>query len=220
MILSKQKIYSVVVITGLVICLFFYYSIFKSALLLEDFRVQFNAKYFKKQSDISLEGFQMSDSGWFASYVINPAMTELQLRANLLDSGSSEQLINLTEEYLGLLSTRPSWPYYFSGMLQAEAIQTNNFSYIFDNAIRYGPHEKQVVSSIAESLFYNWDNLNKESKVIALNYLSNQSEFIKSLAIGISAKFARVYEFCDFLYDKTHVQSATCKINYWQPLAD
>ena len=220
MIFSKQKIYSIVVIMGLMVCLYFYYSIFKSALLLEDFRVQFNSKYFKKQANISLESFQVKDSGWFASYVINPAMTELQLRADLLDSGSSEQLINLTEEYLGLLSTRPSWPYYFSGMLQAEAIQSNNFSNNFDNAIKYGAYEKQVVFSIAESLFYNWDNLNKESKVIALNYLSNQSEFIKSLVIGISAKFARVYEFCDFLYDKTHVQSATCKNNYWQPLVD
>ncbi len=86
--------------------------------------------------------------------------------------------------------------------------------------MNYGKHEKQVVYSLAEMLFYGWEKIDEIDRVAILEYLIDQEESVISRTIGISAKFAKIYQYCDYIFEKKHVEYAACKRNYWQPLSD
>ena len=125
---------------------------------------------------------------------------------------------HLTDLYQLLLESRPTWPYFYSGLAQVDQVNKQlQFTHI-NKAMSFGAHERKVVNSLAEILFYNWDSLEVMSRNRILDYLSNQPSWSIAQSINISAKFSRVYEYCDFLYEKKQVEYATCKHHYWQPL--
>jgi hypothetical protein len=152
----------------------------------------------------------------------NPQETELYLRAHLLE-GSQQSDANynaLKIIYNDLLKTRPTWPYLYSGLLQIDQLQGKEDAQHLKSAIAYGKHETKVIKSLAEILFYNWDVLDKSLKNQLIDMLSEQAEGRISTIVNIAAKFSRVFEYCDLLYEKKHVEYAACKSQYWQPLSD
>jgi hypothetical protein len=122
--------------------------------------------------------------------------------------------------YKKLLVIRPTWPYYHSGLVQIEQKKREFNPDTLNRAIKYGMHERTVVYGLAEVLFHEWDNIPENIRLTILNHLSLQHSVIVSQTINISSKFARLYQYCDFLYDKNNVEYAACKQNYWQPLSD
>ncbi|MFK8011914.1 MAG: hypothetical protein AB8B80_07745 [Marinicellaceae bacterium] len=120
--------------------------------------------------------------------------------------------------YRKLLKTKPSWPYYFSGLVKVDnidkVVNMKNVKY----AIKYGEFERQVATSIAEMVFSRWSLIDNTEKMGILNYLISQHETLLSRLINVSAKFAKIFEFCDFIYEEKQVEYAACKQNYWQPL--
>lgn len=218
---TKQQILSILVIAGTLVVFYFYSVLFLSTLRYENNKALFNAKYFNNNEIALVERINpvaaLSDS-WHSVYLDNPAETELKLRVDLMDNNVSAELSNLYIQYGKLIHARPSWPYYYSSLSQAEFARSQNGSHNINQAMKYGPHEKQVVLGIAELLFYNWNVISEEEKIKLMEYLLNQSESLNSLIVKISAKFARIYEYCDFIYEKKHVEYAACKQQYWKPL--
>ena len=78
----------------------------------------------------------------------------------------------------------------------------------------------KVIKSLAEILFYNWNDIDKGKRSQLMTYLSSQANNSIAKVVEISSKFARVYEYCDFLYEQRHIEHASCKSQYWQPLSD
>lgn len=217
-----QKTYSFIVIVGTIICLYLYSTIYFSSLRFENNKALIN-------SSIEMEGLvgypRLSDqvdvnASWFSKHFIqNPDEKEQYLRLELL-RGKSERdhLLEMKKVYQALLDGRPSWPYYYSGLLQIDNLLNEINGDNIDNAIKFGVHEALVAESLAEILFYKWDLLGLTIKNDMLAYLMDQSESRASGIINISAKFSRIYEYCDFIYEKKHVEYAACKGHYWQPL--
>lgn len=218
--MSKQRIYSVIVILCAFFCLYFYGIIFTSSLRYENNKSLFNAKYFNHRDDIviDLERGASLHSGFLSSYVRNPAELELKLRADLMGSDESRVIADHSVYYQELLKRRPSWPYYFSGLMQSEFANKHYSEHAIKKAMYYGPHEKQVVLSLAELLFFYWEDISDNLKNEMMAYLMNQSDILNSIVVKISAKFAKIYQYCDFIYDKKHVEYAACKQQYWKPL--
>jgi hypothetical protein len=153
----------------------------------------------------------------------NPLALELFLRHQLTRQNATDKLTRKESAnlYRKMLETRPSWPYLYSGLAQLDLIEKQEINkQLIADTLKYGPYELKVVKSMSEILFYNWDNLEEELKKQLLNFLSKQNDALNSRIIDISAKFARIYEYCDFLYDKKHVEYAACKRHYWQPLVE
>ena len=221
---AKKKIYSLLVVFFAFVCLYLYSVIFFSSLRYESNHTLFNLKYIQNKPSIELNLSEpvYQVSGFSQMFLSNPQETELYLRANLLDGNqqSGKQLDKLETIYKDLLNTRPSWPYLYSGLLQVNQLRgTADASYLI-NAIAYGKHETKVIKSLAEILFHKWDVLDKPFKNELLSMLSEQTEARISTVVNIAAKFSRVFEYCDLLYEKKHVEYATCKSQYWQPLSD
>jgi hypothetical protein len=192
-----------------------------SSLRLENNKSIFNAEYYKKENvNRSFEFKQpLYQKSWLYNRIFqNPAEIELYLRAELF-SHKLENSDDLIKLYQILLSTKPTWPYYYSGLAQIDLTDKLFRQENVNKAVHYGVHERKVMQSLAEVLFYNWDNIEEDEKNILLEYLSNQK--LRSIAqvVNISAKFSRVYEYCDFLYEKKRVEYAPCKRQYWQPLS-
>ena len=220
----SKKIISALVLLGAVSCLYFYSLIFFSSIRFEHNKALVNQDLSETSIDALLtDAIPTDDTYWFAKTIIrNPVETELFLRAKLLASQllSFDNVLELKTLYAELLEGKPTWPYYFSGILQLSMVDSSSDINLIESAVKYGPHEKKVIISLAEVLFYHWDNLNKVQRDSLLNYLSNQSEATIAKVVMISAKFARIYEYCDFLYDKKQVEYAACKRQYWQPLSN
>ncbi|VAW46533.1 hypothetical protein MNBD_GAMMA03-1254 [hydrothermal vent metagenome] len=194
-----------------------------SSLRFENNKALFNATYFKQQiqSPLNLKEPIVSQSYIYQTYIQNPAEVELYLRSRLLDSinGTLIDTLELQYLYTTLLKTRPSWPYYYSGIAQVQQLTKNLNSKYISDAIKYGAHEQKVIKSLAEILFYNWNNFTKNSRLEVLQYLANQPDNIIAGIVTISAKFAKIYQYCDFLYEEKHVEYPACKQQYWQPLS-
>lgn len=219
----RQKFYSTLVIVFLLFFLFLYATLLESSLELEENKSLRGSKTRSSDSYSRLvTTVSIGDSFWYETYVRNPANVELYLRSKLHNLSNNEgvndeELISL---YLLLLKTRPSWPYYFSGLTQIQNLVKGADNRYFINAIQKGPHEIKVVYSLAEMLFYNWDNINKSNQILILDYLIDQPESTISATVNISANFAKIYEYCDYIYSKKHVEYRACKQHYWQPLLD
>lgn len=214
----KQKIYSTVVLLVFSVSLYLFSTLFNSSLLFEDNRSILNAQQIDPDLTISLKEPSLKDSFFYDTYIQNPAILELYLRASILSSDKDTEELKLL--YKRLLKTRPSWPYYFSGLAQVNQLSDFYNSSDINAAIQYGKYERKVALSFAEILFYGWDGVKKKDQLLILNYLIGQQESTISRSINISAKFAKIYQYCDFIYEKKHVEYAACKQNYWQPLSD
>jgi hypothetical protein len=164
---------------------------------------------------------EFDDSQFLGVFKQNPLEQELYLRTKLLDGTlDMDGIIKLQGFYQRLLQTRPSWPYLYSGLVQAQLLHRIFDKGSLEKAMLFGPYERKVIKSMAEIVFYNWDTIDHSAKTRLLEYLSDQDEVMISRVIDISAKFARIYAYCDFLYEKKHVEYAACKRHYWQPLKD
>ena len=220
---TQKKIVSTLVLLGSVFCLFLYYLIFTSSLQFEKNKTLLSQALSGKSSGkLSSIELPSPDVYWFQKvFTSNSSEIEFFLRSKLLDSSSLSS--NNTEElrklYYSLLDVKPTWPYYLSGILQLSMVDGSSDKKLIESAIGNGPHEKKVIKSLAEVLFYHWDNLKIDERNSLLNYLSSQTEAVIGGTVLISAKFARIYEYCDFLYDKKHVEYAACKKQFWQPLS-
>jgi len=214
----KKKVYSVLVIIVFSVCMFLFSSLYQSSLSFEDLRVIVNDQ--DNETSVSLELVKPSEqeSYFYDTYIQNPATLELYLRASMINSKK-----NNTEKtlfYKRLLKTRPSWPYYFSGLAQVNHMSGQFDSNIINSIIHYGKYERKVVLSLAEILFHNWERIENKYRELILSHISEQQDYIISQTVNISSKFAKIYEYCDFIYEKKHVEYAACKQNYWQPLSD
>ncbi|MCF6319217.1 MAG: hypothetical protein L3J83_08065 [Proteobacteria bacterium] len=225
---TQKKIISMAVVLGAMVCCYLYASIFSSAIRFENNKALFNQSYFSdsKNESVLLSQVPSSSDSWLQKVILhNPAETELYLRSALLDYQelSSKNISELIEMYNLLIKIRPTWAYYFSGKAQLAMVAMVDQPFDGEQlkaAVKYGKHERKVVESLAEVLFYNWNKLQKKEKNELLTYLSDQTDSSIARVVNISAKFARIYEYCDFLYDKKRVEYAACKNQYWQPLSD
>ena len=139
--------------------MYLFSTLYSSSLYFEDHRAVVNEKGDLFDLTAGLEKPSMQDSFFYDSFIQNPANLELYIRANIL---SSDKNINeLTMLYDKLLKTRPTWPYYFSGLAQLNQISNVFDSGIIESAIQYGRFERKVVYSFAEILFHNWIKLQK-----------------------------------------------------------
>ena len=151
----------------------------------------------------------------------NPSEIESLLRFQLVNGlNGMPVLTRLSDGYHSLLKSRPTWPYYYSGLAQIDSMSNDSVINNLTKAIQYGAHERKVVKSVAEILFFNWEKIEENDKSRILDYLYRQNESLISDIVAISAKFAKIYVFCDYIYEKKHVEYATCKQQYWQPLSD
>lgn len=218
----RKQAYSIIVLLFAASCLFAYSMLWSSSLRLENNKSLFNAQYYKNKGNntsLDLKQPDLKKSWLYNRFFQNPAEIELYLRAELFSNeyNNSEKL---TELYQFLLSTKPTWPYYYSGLAQVD-LADDVFSLVnVDKAMQYGVHERKVVKSLAEILFYDWDEIDELSRIAVLNYLSSQKSWSIAQVVYISARFSRVYEYCDFLYEKKRVEYAPCKQQYWQPLSE
>jgi hypothetical protein len=221
MALSK-KILSLFILLLLGFCLYLYLAIFSASTEFEERKSLFIQQY-SNQNNRPQPGLPKSwlNGFWLEqTFIQNPALTELYLRFDLLDAASlsPKQIAEYKKAYQQLLATRPTWPYYYSGLVQLSMLNQSLREEVLNNTMSYGKHENKVITSLAETLFYHWNQLNKMQRKSLLDYLSNQSDSTIARVVEISAKFARVFEYCDFLYDKKRVEYAACKRQYWQPL--
>ena len=219
----QRRVYSTLVIAVATLYLYLCWMILVGSLRFENNKALFNATYFKQQMQpsLNLKEPTASTSHIYQTYIQNPAEKELYLRARLLDSsnGILTDVGELQYLYMTLLKTRPSWPYYYSGIAQAQQITKSINNKYISYAIKYGPHEQKVIKSLAEILFYNWNNFTKNDRLKVLKYLTNQPNHIIAIIVTVSTKFAKSYQYCDFLYEQKHVEYPACKQQYWQPLS-
>ena len=216
--MKKQKIYSCLVLVVFSCFFYLFFMMFKSSLLFESNRAIISVKDSLVGSSLDIDRPQLGGSYLHETYIQDPANVEMYLRASLFNVGNkSEELISTYEQ---LLMRRPSWPYYFSGMAHVSQLsKVNSVNYI-NSAMKYGKYERSVINSLAEIVFHDWDMIEESARLVILNHLSRQQEGVISLTINISAKFAKLYQYCDFLYEINHVEYAACKRNYWEPLSE
>ena len=214
----KQKVYSVLVIIVFAVCLFLFFTLYRSSLMFEEMRALVNDK--DKESGVSLVSMQPAEevSYFFDTYIQNPATLELYLKSSIVNSEKNNNNVGLM--YKRLLRTRPTWPYYYSGLAQYNQILDQFIPEIIYKTIKYGKHEKKVVHSLAEILFHNWKLIKTKDRELIMSHFLGQQDKIISQTVSISSKFAKFYEYCDFIYEKKHVEYAACTGNYWQPLSD
>jgi len=199
--------------------------VFQSSLKLEGAKALLRSQY-------GDEVWQIQDFEQFTSEInggslhplslsINPAELELYLRSflrkRILGSVTKD---NFGRYYKLLLEIKPTWPYYYSGLAQLSVLYGKADEVNIDNAWYFGKHEQQVVKSLAEVIFYGWNGLKKNNKNRYLSYLINQNEVLVSAVVNVSAKFAKIYVLCDFIYERKQVEYAACKSQYWQPLKE
>ena len=219
----QKTVYSIVVLVITILCMYLYYIIFSSSLSLENNKALFNRIHLddKIRSSFVLKIIEINKSQYFDTISINPGEIELFLRAQLIENTASSQLDNTVWwDYGFLLKKRPTWPYFWSGLVQSRMQRGIVDEVNLRNAVKFGPHELKVIKSLAEILFYSWEKIQKESRLMLLNYLTEQNKTVIAKVVSISAKFAKIYVYCDFIYEKKHVEYAACKDQYWQPLDD
>ncbi len=221
----QKKIISMVVVLVAVVCFYLYVLIFASAIRFENNKALMNQGYFtgSKNDGLLLKPVPAYNDSWLNKAILhNPAETELYLRSKLLtyQNISRQNVVKLKVLYNMLIQSRPTWSYYYSGLVQLSMIDRSLEIRQLELAMKYGKHERKVIKSLAEILFYNWNRLDNKQRNELLEYLSEQTDSSIAGVVNISAKFARIYEYCDFIYDKKQVEYAACKNQYWQPLSD
>ena len=220
----RIKIISIFFILVIVLNLYLLTDVFRSSLRYENNKALFNARYFKDDQHglINLKVPEHDTASFLAAFnKSSPLELELYLRTKLLDRTLGlDEVTKMQGFYQELLQTRPSWPYLYSGLAQVQLLNHTLDESNLEKAMRFGGHERKVIKSMAEILFYNWDTIDYSTKNSLLEYLSDQDEVMIGRVIDVSAKFARIYAYCDFLYEKKHVEYAACKHHYWQPLKD
>ncbi len=157
----------------------------------------------------------------FSSYVsISPNQVELLTRVFLTVSKekSFRYSESMADAYLNLLKIRPSWPYYYSGLAQIKKIEQNDFNPSINKAIMLAPFERKVVDSVSQLLFSEWESIDSVMKKKMLVYLSSQDNGKIEGLIGVALRFARLFEFCDYLYESKRKEFQACKREFWQPL--
>ena len=219
----QKTVYKIAVLVLIMLCVYLYYIIFSSSLSLENSKALFNRIQLDEKTHLLfvLKITEINKSRYFDTVSVNPAEIELFLRAQLIENSVSSQLdSDIWWYYEFLLKKRPTWPYLHSGLAQS-AMQRGVVDELnLRNAIKFGPHEVKIIKSLAEILFYSWEKMQKESRLVLLNYLTEQNKATISRVVNISARFAKIYAYCDFIYEKKHVEYAACKDQYWQPLDD
>ncbi len=153
---------------------------------------------------------------------VNPNQIELYIRA-FLSISKSESLKNsekLSDAYFSLLKIRPSWPYYYSGLAQIKKIEQNDFTPSVNKAIMLAPFERKVVLNVSQLLFSTWESIDSVMKKKMLVYLSSQDDVVIERLVGSALMFARLFEFCDYLYENKRVEYRTCQREFWRPLMD
>jgi len=205
-----------------VVLVLLYSSVLISSLRFEHNKFEFNYTVLNNQQDSAagLSLFEGYKSSYTRFFVQNPDEAELLLRAQLIANERirKDKLANMELAYQELLVKRPSWPYYYSGLLRVHIMGSVPDFKIIEKTIGYGSYELKVVKSVAELLFYKWDFFSKEQQNSLLAYLSSQAEIVNRQIVAISAKFAKIYEYCDYIYDQKQVEYAACKKYYWEPL--
>ena len=206
------------VLIVLLLFLVLFVLMFRSSLNYEATRVEYKLgsqnvkKLLPSGSDLNVSSFVTE----------SPNQVELLIRVFL--SVSKEESFNnsekLSDAYFNLLKIRPSWPYYYSGMAQIKKIEQNDFNPSINKAIMLAPFERKVVESISQLLFSNWESIDSVMKKKMLMYLSSQDDVVIERLVGSSLRFARLFEFCDYLYESKRVEYQACKLEFWQPLMD
>ncbi len=158
-----------------------------------------------------------------SSYV-NKSPHEVELLVRVLLSTSKMESLRyskkLNDAYLNLLKIRPTWPYYYSGLAQIKKIEQNDFNPSVKKAIMLAPFERKVIESISQLLFSNWESIDSVMKKKMLVYLSGQDDAMIERLVGTALRFARLFEFCDYLYEAKLTEYKACKREFWQPLMD
>ena len=150
----------------------------------------------------------------------DPARGELYIRSLLVNKKllTKQQILKARHLYKTLLSRRPSWPYYYSGLSLLGLVDKNLDIKSIEKSLEYGKHENKVVKSMAQLLFSQWEVIDDGLKKSLLEVLSEQNINILNSVVNVSSRLSRVYEFCDYLYEKYKIENRSCKSNYWQPL--
>lgn len=205
------------------VVIYLYVIVYNSSLRFENNKALFYSNNFKKESINSLSLKQPVNGESYLSHVFvrNPLEVELYLRSRLFDS--AHDAVNqpeLNSLYQSLLKYRPTWPYYHTGLSQVRQLNHGDYGVSLESAINFGPHEKKVAKSVSEILFYNWNTIEEKTKLMILEYLMRQADHVIGSIVKISAKFAKVYEYCDYIYERKRVEYAACKDEYWQPLSN
>lgn len=215
----KLRMASIVFLMGMFLV---YLAVLVSSMRFENNKYEFNYSVLKNSQDNAIVlSFFESFKNSLTHYILqNPSESELLLRAQLIvsDGMNKQELAAMELSYLGLLAKRPTWPYYYSGLLR---VQMFDFSLNFKTirqAITYGAFEFKVAKSMAELLFYKWDYFSKDQQNSLLAYLSSQPRVTKTQIVAISAKFAKIYEYCDYIYEEKQLEYSPCKKYYWEPL--
>jgi len=221
----QKKVISLVVVLIAMVCFYLYVLILSSAIRFEDNKALLSQGYFSaiKNNDQLFQSVPAYTDSWLNTAILhNPAETELYLRSELLKNEkiSQKNIIELKKLYNMLIQSKPTWPYYFSGIVQLSMINKSLDVHQLELTMKYGKHEKKTIKSMAEVLFYNWTRLDAMQRNALLTYLSEQTDSSIARVVDISVKFARLYEYCDFIYNKKQVEYAACKSQYWQPLSE
>ncbi len=215
--MKRQRVYSLLVIFFMGVCVALFIMLFISSIRYESNRSKFNAKYFNDNQFTEIE-LKPEDGLGFIS---NPLESELYLRSMLLNDNKSKAIADdVVGSYKNLLRTRPAWPYLYSGLMQAQQLSKGEVDDSLELAIKYGIHERDIIASVAEYLFTNWNSVDRMSRSRVLDYLNGQTETSLTAIISMASKFGRVYDYCDYYYMKTRKINDTCKRHYWQPLID
>ena len=212
----QQLISKVVILFLTLISLYFYFTIFQSSLRLEDLK---KSLYAKSANYKGLHDDKFSSN--YQNFIQTPSEIEIFLRFQLINGLNDMQAYDqLFDGYQSLLTIKPTWPYYYSGLAQIDRSMNVSVVNNLFKAIQYGAHEKKVINSIAEILFSHWEKIKKKDRNRILDYLSTRNDNVITSIVTISVKFAKIYVFCDYIYEKKHVEYAACKQQYWQPLSD
>jgi hypothetical protein len=206
----------------LFIGIFFYLNILNSNLNLEINNSVLSNSYFKNQHEevlVELNQLQLSTADGYKLF-LNPKEQESALRVQFVlnQLGSAIDLNEIKETYLQLLYKKPTWPYFYSGLVQVSQVAKNQDFTNIAESIMFGPHETKIIKSMAEVAFYRWQDISNEQKQVLLDYLSGQSIHNITSSSRIAAKFGRIKSFCEYLFEKFKQENSVCLQNYWKPL--
>jgi len=121
-------------------------------------------------------------------------------------------------QYDELLKLRPSWPYYWLGKLNIASTEGLIRYSDLEKVIIVGGYESSLYASIANIVFNNWQNFDAKELDVLMTYLLRSLPHRFSGVFEFAKSSKRVYEICDFAYEKTNQIPRSCKYSYWQPL--
>ncbi len=201
-----------------------FYGLFIASLNLENARAQIRAPNMSQEfpsEQLSLVLHDASEKPFPFLARMLPAERARYSRASLQSYTPGDFVeVDVHQLYHQLLSIKPSWPYYYSGLVQSSSLSGKVDEQYIRRSMRFGRHERLVVKSLSEVLFYQWSLMTESMQNEMLDHLIIQNDVLLSEIVKISARFAKIYPLCDFIYEKKQVEYAACKDQYWQPLKD